>query len=97
MEMFLTTKLRIYVKLNCLNVKMDLALNNLQRLKCHKNPNKRTNHLSIEEVHFCLNIFILFKTRASLNHSNILLASHYHGLYVGLDSVKVDCEGVITF
>ena len=36
--MFLTIKLCTYAKLNCFkkNIEMDLALNNLQRLICHK-------------------------------------------------------------
>ena len=40
--MFLTIKLCTYAKLNCFQmeqiiyIKMDLALNNLQRLMCHK-------------------------------------------------------------
>ena len=38
--MFLTIKLCTRAKMNCLNrticIKMDLALNNLQRLICHK-------------------------------------------------------------
>ena len=46
MEMFLTIKLCTYAKLNCLieqiiYIKMNLALNNLQRLICHKTkPNQ---------------------------------------------------------
>ena len=42
MEMFLTIKLCTYAKLNffkieqIIYIKMDLALNNLQRLICHK-------------------------------------------------------------
>ena len=41
MEMFLTIKLCTYAKLNCfieqiIYIKMDLALNNQQRLICHK-------------------------------------------------------------
>ena len=44
--MFLTIKLCTHAKLNLFEIeliiyiKMDLALNNLQRLICHKNPTK---------------------------------------------------------
>ena len=46
MEMFFTIKLCTYAKLNCFQyeqiiyIKMDLALNNLQRLICHQNQTK---------------------------------------------------------
>ena len=48
MEMFLTIKLCTYANLNCFSIeqiiyiKMDLVLNNLQRLICHKT--KQTKH-----------------------------------------------------
>ena len=50
--MFLTIKLDTYTKLNCLKYndlhKMDLALNNPQRLICHKtqpaNQSTKTHH-----------------------------------------------------
>ena len=47
--MFLTIKLCIYAKLNCfpieqiIYIKMNLALNNLQRLICHKTKQTKPN------------------------------------------------------
>ena len=49
MEMFLTIKLYTYVKLNFFSmeqiiyIKMDLALNNLQGLICHKTKQTKPN------------------------------------------------------
>ena len=47
MEMFLTIKLCTYAKLNYLEriiyIKVDLALNNLQRLICHKPQQTKPN------------------------------------------------------
>ena len=63
MEMFLTIKLCTNAKLNCFSIeqiiciKMDLALNNLQRLICHKTkqtkPNQSTS-LSSQTTRYCL-------------------------------------------
>ena len=49
MEMFLTIKLCTYAKVNCFKIeqiiyiKMDLALNNLQSLICHKTKKTKPN------------------------------------------------------
>ena len=53
MEMFLTIKLCTYAKLNCFSIeriiyiKMDLALNNLQRLICHKTKQTKQTKLKL--------------------------------------------------
>ena len=55
MEMFLTIKLSTHAKLNYFKIKlticikMDLALNNLQRLFCHKI--QPTNQLTNQQPH----------------------------------------------
>ena len=66
--MFLTYKLRTYAKLNFLKIeltiriKMDLALNNLQRLNCHKRPNQPTNqHQSFACRHLNGYTYMIFK------------------------------------
>ena len=68
--MFLTIKLFTYAKLNRLKsncffcIKIDSALNNLQRLICHKPPNKQIKSLegySNSEIVF----FYIFLTRKS--------------------------------
>ena len=45
--MFLTIKLCTYVKLNFFKIKIDFALNNLERLICHKiQTNKQIKKVS---------------------------------------------------
>ena len=57
MKMFLTIKLCTYANLNFLKIeqiiyiKMDLALNNLQKLICHKTQQTKPNHIQAG-VHF---------------------------------------------
>ena len=54
MEIFLTIKLCTYAKLNFLKIeqiiyiKVDLALNNLQGLKCHKTHQTKPNQPTIK-------------------------------------------------
>ena len=62
--MFLTIKLCTYVKLNSFKlicIKMDLALNNLQRLICHKT---QTN--SHETLHLALSLLGIYSAAASV-------------------------------
>ena len=58
--MFLTIKLCNYAKLNCFSIeqiiyiKIDLTLNNLQRLICHK-PNKPNQTNQVQQPASCAN------------------------------------------
>ena len=70
--MSLTIKLCTYAKVNCFKckqiiyIKMDLALNNLQRLMCHKTKQTKPNQLNFL-LYFMSNTFFFYPSYHSLS------------------------------
>ena len=48
--MFLTIKLCSHAKLNCFKIKMDLALNNLQRFICYQTQQTKPNQTKLDVI-----------------------------------------------